>query len=79
MFANDNRPPLNVWLEKKLGTRKWVVAFRLTAKLREQGYERAISQEKFTALVAEFNEQRKALADGVAALKANIEATPHTT
>jgi hypothetical protein len=41
------------WLEQKLGTRKWVVAERLTKRLRDKGYVLAVSQKKYRALMAE--------------------------
>jgi hypothetical protein len=44
------------WIAEKVGTRKWVVAYRLYPRLRLDGYELAIPQKKFTALKNEYNE-----------------------
>lgn len=48
------KAPFRDWLAEKLGTRMWVVAPRLTQRLRSEDYEVAISQEKFTALRQEW-------------------------
>lgn len=40
--------------ERKLGTRKWVVAPRLTQRLRDKGYEMAISQRRYRHLETEY-------------------------
>jgi hypothetical protein len=42
------------FLFDKLSSRMWVVAPRMTTELREQGYDVAVSQRKFTALRAEY-------------------------
>tara|TARA_R100001443_G_scaffold91799_3_gene98483 strand:- start:8667 stop:8852 length:186 start_codon:yes stop_codon:yes gene_type:complete len=41
------------YVAARVGTRRWVVAPRLTPRLREQGYEKAVTQKRFTALKAE--------------------------
>ena len=48
------------WLFVKLGTHNWVVAPRLSAYLRDRGYDLAISQPKFTALRRQFLHERNA-------------------
>lgn len=47
-------PKFTDWLAEKLGTRNWVVARRLTDRLRSKGYDLAVSQKRFTALQAEY-------------------------
>jgi hypothetical protein len=42
------------YLETLFGTRKWVVAHRLTPRLKAKGYELAISQKKFAAIRRSF-------------------------
>lgn len=49
-------PPFNDWLADKLGTRKWVVAARLTERL-QRDYDLALSQKKFTVLREEYDRQ----------------------
>lgn len=41
------------WLAEKLGTRQWVVASRLTERLRAKGYTLALSRERFSELMDE--------------------------
>ncbi len=43
----------DAWMQERFGS-EWVVAGRLTDKLRKQGYEVAIPQKKFKALQDEF-------------------------
>ncbi len=38
------------WLAARLGTRQWVVAARLTDRLRAKGYDLALSQKLYTEL-----------------------------
>lgn len=42
------------WLESKLGSRQWVVAARLTDRLRMRGYAVAISQKRYRDLEGEY-------------------------
>jgi DNA polymerase-3 subunit beta len=44
------------FLASKIGTRKWIVAGRLSAKMRAKGYEKAVSSLKFEALKAKWSE-----------------------
>ena len=50
-------PSFTDWLADKLGLRNWVVAARLTPRLRDRGYAVAISQRKFRRLMAEYVKQ----------------------
>ena len=45
----------NQYLAATLGTRNWCVASRLTDRMRERGYDLAISQKKFAALRIDFD------------------------
>ena len=42
------------WLAEQVGTRKWVVAGRLTDRLRRKGYEVAIHPKRYSALALQF-------------------------
>ena len=44
------------WLANKLGTHKWVVAPRLTEKLREK-YDVAISQQRYNELAQQYKQE----------------------
>jgi hypothetical protein len=47
-------PAWLAWLAERVGTTKWVVASRMTPRLKGKGYEVAISPKRFTALEAEY-------------------------
>lgn len=55
----QTRSPISIFLERKLGTRKWVVAPRLTKALTERGYDKAISRARYHELLAEYAAARK--------------------
>lgn len=47
----------NAWLERKLGTRSWVVAPRLTDRMRANGYTLAVTQKRFAELRQQFTDE----------------------
>lgn len=46
--------PFLDWLADRVGTRQWVVAPRLTARLRDKGYALALPQARYTTLQTEW-------------------------
>jgi hypothetical protein len=46
------------WLAGRLGTRQWVVAPRLTDRLRSKGYTLAVSQKRYSELADEYAKER---------------------
>jgi hypothetical protein len=68
----------SAWLRSKLGTSKWVIAARLTPKLKARGYTLAISEDRFRELESEFNRRAEAFegtryAEGGAVKKITVE------
>lgn len=47
-------PSLSDFLAAELGTRQWVLAPRLTAGLRQRGYDLALSPKRYAALEIEW-------------------------
>jgi hypothetical protein len=47
----------NDFLRKKLGTKDWVVAQRLTDRLKGKGYILAVTQRKFRELSKEYEQK----------------------
>lgn len=43
------------WIAARVGTRRWVVASRLTPRLRSLGYEIAIPQQVMTRMMADYD------------------------
>lgn len=44
----------NEWIAAKVGTHKWVVFARLTQRLRNKGYEKALTQKRYRELLKEY-------------------------
>lgn len=55
--AKSAQHPFCAWLAERLGTHKWCVATRLTARMRESGYDMAISERRYRDLLALFEAQ----------------------
>lgn len=53
----EQTPSFTDYLAKKLGTRHWVLAQRLTDRLRRKGYELAISARHYDTLEKEFERE----------------------
>lgn len=56
-WADDTTPAppsFTDWLALRVGTRRWCVARRLTARLREKGYRKAIPASRYAALEQEY-------------------------
>ena len=45
------------YLRAELGTDRWVVAQRLTPRLRERGYTKAVTEKRFRALEERYRER----------------------
>lgn len=45
------------WLSERLGTRKWVIEPRLTARLKEKGYEVALSGKRYSELEVDYERE----------------------
>lgn len=53
MANRSSELPFSDWLTERYG--RWCVASRLTQRLRDKGYDKALSQARFTALRQEFD------------------------
>lgn len=51
-------PKFQDWLADTLGTRRWVVAPRLTTRLAAHGYDKAITRESFKRFRDEYLSKR---------------------
>lgn len=60
MRQDASASTMNEFLRARLGTQKWCVAPRLTGKLKERGYEAAVSQKRYTEMQREFESQQPA-------------------
>lgn len=54
-------PAWLAFLADRIGTHKWVVASRLTPRLRDKGYEAVISQKRYAELEEEYRASRSEL------------------
>ncbi len=48
------KPTFTDWIAAQLGTRKWVVFARLTQRLRDKGYEKAVTPKRYRELMRQF-------------------------
>ena len=71
-----DRATFSEWLAARLNTRQWVVASRLTPRLRAKGYELALTQRRFALLQAEFDARLRAEADAVS--RHQVSGKPHS-
>lgn len=70
-LATEESTSLIAFLQRELGTRKWVVAERMSPYLREHGYEVAVSAKRYGELLEAYEIERYG-----APLKALRDAAP---
>jgi len=55
MSSFPHGPDWLAYLAQEIGTDKWCIASRLTAKLRDKGYTRAINHVRYAEIEAAYN------------------------